>query len=50
MALKTIYYIACDPETFARDAWALSKKAGSWLIFSWLICFLTHRMLKHWQY
>lgn len=26
VALKTIYYISCDPETFARDAWAFSKK------------------------
>lgn len=25
-ALKTIYYISCDPETFARDASAFSRK------------------------
>ncbi|SDY55757.1 class I SAM-dependent RNA methyltransferase [Nitrosomonas sp. Nm58] len=29
IALKTIYYISCDPETFARDAWAFSKKGWS---------------------
>jgi 23S rRNA (uracil1939-C5)-methyltransferase len=29
IALKTIYYISCDPETFARDAWAFSKKDWS---------------------
>ncbi|MBK7365371.1 MAG: class I SAM-dependent RNA methyltransferase [Nitrosomonas sp.] len=24
--LKTIYYISCDPESFARDAWAFAQK------------------------
>ena len=26
IALRTIYYISCDPETFACDAWAFAKK------------------------
>lgn len=26
VSLRTIYYISCDPETFARDAWAFAKK------------------------
>lgn len=25
-ALKTVYYISCDPESFARDAWAFTQK------------------------
>ena len=25
-ALKTVYYITCDPESFARDAWAFTQK------------------------
>lgn len=25
-ALRTIYYISCDPESFARDAWHFSKE------------------------
>jgi 23S rRNA (uracil1939-C5)-methyltransferase len=29
VSLKTIYYISCDPETFARDAWSFSKKGWS---------------------
>lgn len=29
IALKTIYYISCDPETFARDVWVFSKKGWS---------------------
>lgn len=29
VALRTIYYISCDPETFARDAWSFSKKGFS---------------------
>jgi hypothetical protein len=29
VALETIYYISCDPETFARDAWTFTKKGWS---------------------
>ncbi|SFE91703.1 class I SAM-dependent RNA methyltransferase [Nitrosomonas sp. Nm166] len=28
-ALKTIYYISCNPETFARDAWFFSQNGWS---------------------
>lgn len=45
MALKTIYYIACDPETFARDAWAFSKKG--WKLAD---LFPHTPLLKHWQF
>lgn len=29
VALETIYYISCDHETFARDAWTFTKKGWS---------------------
>ena len=29
-ALKTLYYISCDPESFARDAWVFAKKG--WIL------------------